>query len=587
MMTERKTVPFIKPPADERESGERVFSTDPDLLRAENARLQTDLTRALEERNRLLKSRGLPSDHNKGAGLRILEERLESTRTELDRFRQEHKVQEEKIRILQERLTATGRIPGIFIAKLEDTVISSDGICNTAGSPVENAADGPDRVTERFDAALDALWQVVKHNRVVRDNLLRQDIEKLRVSLEYKKKESDILREERDRLGEQLEDLRATLQRSEAEVALRDEKLAELRGWFEEQDEVGKKQAGTILKLKNQIKNLRGSVDAELYAHVTGAPGTSMMGISGWKSILFSRAALSGLLLGVVLAGGGLWLSGGFKPAVVMAPEEVAPPLSEPEAQTATLAIGGPTAEKPGGRFVPEVHRDALRSGGRGPVLIKLPGNSFTMGTDRYAPPKIEKPAHPERLVDFYIGRFEVSFDEYDAFARASGLEPPPDQGWGRGSRPVINVAWDSARAYTTWLSRQTGHRYRLPSEAEWEYAMGGGSGDFYWWGNTFEQGREICFNCGTRWDGRGTAPVGSARANLFGLYDMGGNVMEWVEDCLAADAAAPDGCAMRVVRGGAFNKPGYSLRTTTRRGLEADSGYSTVGFRVVREVGE
>jgi formylglycine-generating enzyme required for sulfatase activity len=312
-----------------------------------------------------------------------------------------------------------------------------------------------------------------------------------------------------------------------------------------------------------------------------------MLGTGGWKNILSPRVAFAVLLLGLVLAGGGLWLSGEFKSTVVISPEDGALPLSEPEAPTTALGISEPTAERPNSRFVNEVHRDALRSGGRGPALVKLPGDSFTMGTDRYAPPEIEKPSRPEQLDDFYISRFEVSFDEYDAFARASGLEPPPDQGWGRGSRPVINVSWDSARAYTAWLSRQTGHHYRLPSEAEWEYAMGSGSEGIYWWGNAFEQGQEICFNCGTEWDGRSTAPVGSARPNPFGLYDMGGNVMEWVGDCLAGNTAASGDCATRVVRGGAFNKPNYTLRTTTRRGLEADSLHSTVGFRVVREAGK
>ncbi len=581
-MSESKTAPFINPPEDEQESKERVFSTDPDLLRAENTRLQGDLTRALEERNRLLKNRGLPVDHSKGAGLRVLEQRLESTRTELDQFKREQKVQDEKLRILQDRLTATGQIPAIFIARLEDALVSADGVSNTAGNPVENAADAPDRVIERFDTALDALWQVVKQNRSMQHNLLRQDIEKLQMSLEYKKKESNRLGEERDNLGEQLEDLQATLQRSEAEAALHDEKLTELRGWLEEQEDTNKKQAETILKLKNQVKNLRGSIDPELYSLVTSGPDASMLDTSGWKSVFFSRAAFAGLVLGVVLAGSGLvWFSGEHKPTVFMPPEDGALLPTEPAAPPAALEI------KPNREFVNTVHRDALRSGGRGPALIKLPGDSFTMGTDRYAPPTIEKPAHSEHLGDFYISRFEVSFDEYDAFARISGREPPPDQGWGRGNRPVINVNWDSAQAYTVWLSRQTGHRYRLPSEAEWEYAMGRGSENIYWWGNTFEQGREICFNCGTKWDGRSTAPAGSAQPNSFGLYDMGGNVMEWVEDCLAGDTAASGDCAMRVVRGGAFNKPNYTLRITTRRGLEANSHHSTVGFRVVRETGK
>ena len=94
------------------------------------------------------------------------------------------------------------------------------------------------------------------------------------------------------------------------------------------------------------------------------------------------------------------------------------------------------------------------------------------------------------------MGRYEVTFDEYDAFARATGRPLPPDEGWGRGQRPVIHVSWDDAVAYTRWLSEQTGHVYRLPTEAEWEYAAGRGVRTLYWWGNALGENRANCFNC-------------------------------------------------------------------------------------------
>jgi formylglycine-generating enzyme required for sulfatase activity len=203
------------------------------------------------------------------------------------------------------------------------------------------------------------------------------------------------------------------------------------------------------------------------------------------------------------------------------------------------------------------------------------------MGTNRYQAPAIEKPAREVTVSSFMIGRYEVTFDQYDAFARATGRPLPDDQGWGRGTRPVINITWADALAYTEWLSVRTGHRYRLPQEAEWEYAMAGGRQQIYWWGSAFERGREVCFDCGTRWDGRSTAPVGSASPNPLGLYDMGGNVMEWVGDCLGA---ADKTCDTRVVRGGAFNKPEDAVRTTARRGLPARDRFPMVGFRVVRD---
>jgi formylglycine-generating enzyme required for sulfatase activity len=228
--------------------------------------------------------------------------------------------------------------------------------------------------------------------------------------------------------------------------------------------------------------------------------------------------------------------------------------------------------------------RDALGNGLLGPELVRLRGGRFTMGTDRYGAPAAERPARAVRVGPFAIGRFEVTFAQYDAFARASGRPLPDDEGWGRGDRPVINVSWNDARAYVRWLSRHSGRHYRLPTEAEWEYAYGAGASSLYWWGNGPVKGREVCLNCGTRWDGLRSAPVGSATANPQGLYDMGGNVMEWVQDCMAEKDEPGGGCATRVVRGGAFNKPDDAVHTTARRGLDPVQGYAMVGFRVVRD---
>jgi len=584
-MTDRKPAPSTQPPKDEGESGTLRFSSDPEVLRAENARLQRDLTRALEERNRLLKNRGLPSGQGKSTGLRVLEKRLEETRAELDHFKHEGKLQEEKQHILQDRLTTTGRIPGIFIARLEDAVISFGGMVKNPGTPLENAAEAPDRVAERFDMAVKALCQLLESKRIQQDSQLNREIEKLRESLEYKRVESSNLHKKRDALEQELEEQWANLRQAETELEVRDHKLDEVRGRLDELEEINKKQETTILRQKKQLNNLRGSVDAELYAYVTGSPDGAFEGGRTWRDNYLSRPAIIGLALGIVVTAGVTWLSGELKPTGIQIPENGALQLPYPQSPAVAEENGQPTPVRTAKPIDGGIHQDALRSGGRGPELIKLPGATFTMGTDSYAAPESEKPAHAEQVKEFYISRFEVSFDQYDTFARSTGLEPPQDQGWGRGDRPVINVSWENARAYTNWLTRQTGQRYRLPTEAEWEYAIGGGSEELYWWGNDFEQKREICFNCGTQWDGISTAPVGSAQPNLFGLHDMGGNAMEWVEDCLITEPAG--NCITRVVRGGAFNKPNDTLRTTTRRGLEARSRHSTVGFRVVREATE
>jgi formylglycine-generating enzyme required for sulfatase activity len=170
----------------------------------------------------------------------------------------------------------------------------------------------------------------------------------------------------------------------------------------------------------------------------------------------------------------------------------------------------------------------------------------------------------------------------------------PSDLGWGKGSRPVINVSWDDASAYVEWLSNETGKNYRLPTEAEWEYAAAAGTDTLFWWGNQLGENSANCFNCGSNWDARSTAPVGAFDANPFGVHNTAGNVMEWVADCYHDnyDNAPNDGsawvdlgCRERVVRGGAFNKPGESLRTSRRARHDADTKLFVLGFRVARDV--
>jgi formylglycine-generating enzyme required for sulfatase activity/serine/threonine protein phosphatase PrpC len=178
------------------------------------------------------------------------------------------------------------------------------------------------------------------------------------------------------------------------------------------------------------------------------------------------------------------------------------------------------------------------------------------------------------------VGRFEVTFAEWDACASAGDCRRRPrDSGWGRGRQPVIDISWADARQYTAWLSRKTGHTYRLLTEAEWEYAARAGTDARYWWGNEARAGAANCNDCGTRWDGRRPAPVGSFAANPFGLYDMNGNVWEWVEDC-SRDCASDD---MRVVRGGAWQGPANAMRSVARSAIPSGYHDNRVGFRVAR----
>jgi formylglycine-generating enzyme required for sulfatase activity len=191
----------------------------------------------------------------------------------------------------------------------------------------------------------------------------------------------------------------------------------------------------------------------------------------------------------------------------------------------------------------------------------------------------------------FAVGKFEVTFEDWDACVAQGGCSHrPDDRGWGRGRQPVINVSWDDAQAYVAWLSRKTGKPYRLLSEAEWEYAAQAGSGREA--AATRGANQATCGGCGSRWDSRQTAPVGSFAANAFNLHDMLGNVWEWTADCWnASQAGAPvDGsarqsgdCRYRGLRGGSWHDGPELSRSAYRFGLTAFNRRSGYGFRVAR----
>ena len=234
------------------------------------------------------------------------------------------------------------------------------------------------------------------------------------------------------------------------------------------------------------------------------------------------------------------------------------------------------------------VIRDFLGSGGRGPEMVVIPAGRFRMGclSNDDACYGDEMPVHDVTIpVPFALSAHEVTFEDYDRFTHPNEAD---DAGWGRGARPVINVSWDEAKDYVEWLSSETGATYRLPSEAEWEYAARAGSATKYSWGNEIGANRANCDNdhCGDQW--KHTAPVGSFPPNGFGLYDMHGNVWEWVEDCWNGSyAGAPsDGvawvsgdCAERVLRGGSWvSDPRGPPRRATGSGTPPASATSTSG---------
>jgi formylglycine-generating enzyme required for sulfatase activity len=206
-----------------------------------------------------------------------------------------------------------------------------------------------------------------------------------------------------------------------------------------------------------------------------------------------------------------------------------------------------------------------------------------------------EKPVHEVRIGSpFAVGLREVTFEQWDKCVEGGGCKyRPDDHGWGRGDHPVINMSWSDAKEYVTWLSKKTGATYRLPTEAEWEYAARGGTSTPFWWGRSVGAQHANCKECGTGKSQR-TLPVGSYKPNPFGLYDTAGNVAEWVEDCWNDnyEGAPSDGsawtkgeCRLRVLRGGSFDSDSDYLRSNSRFRYDIDVRYFGNGFRVVRQL--
>jgi len=240
--------------------------------------------------------------------------------------------------------------------------------------------------------------------------------------------------------------------------------------------------------------------------------------------------------------------------------------------------------------------RSPLSSGGRGPQMIVVRAGSFRMGNDRRP---VASPAHRVTIgKPFAISTHEITFNDYDRFADATGTALPGDAGWGRDGRPVINVSWRDAQDYARWLSRETGKRYRLATEAEWEYAARGGVQAPFWWSDDNPRGKANCRRgCASEYNGFFTAtsaPTGHYPANPFGLFDTAGNVAEWVQDCFAGDygKSRSDGrpvvtanCELRSVRGGSMRSPLNNISSDYREGLGANTISREVGFRVVMEL--
>jgi formylglycine-generating enzyme required for sulfatase activity len=235
------------------------------------------------------------------------------------------------------------------------------------------------------------------------------------------------------------------------------------------------------------------------------------------------------------------------------------------------------------------------------PEMMLIPAGEFAMGSPGSEPLRGLETQHRVAVPSFALGKYEITFAQWDACLAGGGCRGPAarDEGWGRETRPVIGVTWDMAKSYVEWLSQKTGKPYRLPSEAEWEYAARARTTTPFSFGATITAD-QANFDGSTGYaegpaglNRRQTLPVGRFPANAFGLHDMHGNVSEWTEDCwrdgYADDApanAAPyldPECGEHVTRGGSWEDPPEDIRAAARAGARRDQQSSSLGFRVAR----
>jgi formylglycine-generating enzyme required for sulfatase activity len=232
------------------------------------------------------------------------------------------------------------------------------------------------------------------------------------------------------------------------------------------------------------------------------------------------------------------------------------------------------------------------------PDMVVVAAGRFIMGSPSNEPGFTDEVPQQNVTIDqpFAVSKYEVTFAEWDTCVAYGGCEPNiSDAGFGRGERPVIQVSWDNAQQYVAWLSKVTGKPYGLLSNAEYEYAARAGTQTPFPWGRDIGKKNANCNACGSQWDNQETAPVGSFAPNQFGLYDMAGNVWEWVEDCFHPNYtgtptdgsawASPD-CDMRVMRGGSWASAPAELRSASRSGIAPDRVTPLLGFRVARTIG-
>jgi formylglycine-generating enzyme required for sulfatase activity/uncharacterized caspase-like protein len=275
------------------------------------------------------------------------------------------------------------------------------------------------------------------------------------------------------------------------------------------------------------------------------------------------------------------------KPVAKPAPEAKPKPVAVEKPQPVATPTPVPVQPLP----VQQGAREEIRDCPSCPVMLALPAGRFTMGTSRGD--RSEKPAHAVSInKPFAIGKYEVTVAEWTACHKAGACSYKPDFDDPQDNSPIRDISWSDAQEYVRWLSKVTQKSYRLPTEAEWEYAARGGTDTNFWWGDKVGVNHADCKNCGGKWDKNSPANVDAFPSNPFGLYGTSGGVWEWVADCWHKNyqGAPKDGtawsksdCRENVIRGGAWRNDASYIHSASRFKYDTNVRYLLNGFRVAR----
>lgn len=298
------------------------------------------------------------------------------------------------------------------------------------------------------------------------------------------------------------------------------------------------------------------------------------------ENILIFLLSLTLLAIG----GGILWYMLMQPPGQDQALAPVSPPAEQPDVSVSPAPAVKQAAPQPQPAAPLAAPTMQLASSAREPAMTALRGGTFAMGSNEEI---TEKPVHQVTIKPFAISTFPITVREWNSCAatKACGFVAA-----GKDDAPITNVSWSDATQYVAWLADVTQKSYRLPTEAEWEYAARGGTQTRYWWSDQFQNGMANCKNCTDIAATEQPVKVGSFEPNPFGLYDMGGSVDQWVEDCWhkTYQGAPADGsawveshCTSHVIRSGSWRNDSRYVRPSNRDGYDTNVRYPTHGFRV------